>query len=303
MSNENSRLHLHTALKKYPHTAKLILGEIASSEVQLDCVEVEPIHRAFAPMARKQAYDVSEMAIVTYLQAKAYNKPLVLLPAVVASRFQQGCIVFNARKRPMMTVGDLAGARVGVRAYSQTTGVWVRGILAETYGIPSEKIHWVTFEGAHLEEYREPAFVSRAAPGKEMLSMLLDGELDAAIFGNDLPTHADLQPLIRDAAQADLLWYEKHRFVPVNHVVVMHRAVAERYPRSAHAVYALLQQAKEAARPAGSQPDPLPFGVEALRRPLEVALAFCDEQQLLPRRLTADEVLGDCLAVLGEQAR
>src|SRR5437868_5320341 len=115
-------IRLRTVLKRYPHTLKLIDGELTDDRVQLDCIAVEPIYRAFAPMARTQAYDVSEMAIVTYLQAKAYDKPLVLLPTVVAARLQQKCLVCNAKRRPM-TIGDLPGARIGVRAYSQTTGM------------------------------------------------------------------------------------------------------------------------------------------------------------------------------------
>ncbi len=186
MSQDVSRLRLSAALKTYPHTSGLKSGAIADPSLELVFRDVEPIHRAFAPMARTQAFDVSEMAIVTYLQAKAYNKPVVLLPAVVAARFQQGCIIYDAQ-RGKLGVDNLARARVGVRAWSQTTGMWVRAILAQTYGVPLETIDWVTFEGAHLEEYREPPFVRRAATGQELLPMLRAGELDAAILGNDLP--------------------------------------------------------------------------------------------------------------------
>src|SRR5580698_6640422 len=117
-------LRLKTALKTYPHTMPLKTGALTDPAIELVFEDVEPIHRAFAPMARRQAYDVSELAIVTYLQAKAYGKP-VLLPTVVAARFQQGCIIYNA-ERGKLDVGSLAGKKVGVRAYSQTTGVWVR---------------------------------------------------------------------------------------------------------------------------------------------------------------------------------
>jgi len=130
-------IRLRTALKRYPHTTPLIDGDIRDARVQLDWQRVEPIYRAFAPMARTQAYDVSEMAIVTCLQAKAYDKPLIVLPTVVAARLQQKCLVCNAKRRPM-TIADLPGARVGVRAYTQTTGMWVRAILHGTYGIRTD---------------------------------------------------------------------------------------------------------------------------------------------------------------------
>jgi 4,5-dihydroxyphthalate decarboxylase len=296
-------LRLSTVLKRYPHTAKLISGEITDPRVQLDWVEIEPIHRAFAPMARTQAYDVSEMAIVTYLQAKAYGKPLVLLPTVVAARLQQKCIVYN-RNRRAMALSDLPGARVGVRAYTQTTGMWVRAILHGTYGIRTEHITWVTFEEGHLAEYEEPPFVTRMPKGADMLGMLRDGALDAAIFGNDLPDEEGIEPLIPDPAHADRTWYETHHFVPINHVVVMKRAAAEAHPESAAAVYDLLKRGKIAAGPAqGDAPQALPDGIEAMRRPLQMILDACDEQRLLPRTFTVDDMVSDSLAFLGNAAR
>jgi len=296
-------LQLKAAIKKYPHTEKLISGEIAVPGLRLECLPVEPIHRAFAPMARTQAYDVSELAIATFLQAKAYGKPLIMLPTVLAARLQQGCIVYNKRHRPGMTVQELAGARVGVRAYTQTTGMWVRAILDETYGVAPDQIRWITFEGAHLAEYQDPAFVTKAAAGKEMLQMLMDGELDAAIFGNDLPRHEDIAPVIADHAEADRQWQVKHGFVPINHIAVMHRAVAEAHPESVRKVYQLFRQGKASTAAPAELARKLPDGIEALRQPLEMTLAFCERQLLLPRRVSVDEILADCQAFLGDDAR
>jgi len=302
MTDGAAPLHLTTVLKRYPHTEKLIAGEITDPRVRLDFVNVDPIYRAFAPMARAQVYDVSEMAIVTYLQARAYDKALFLLPTVVASRMQQKCIVYNRKRRPM-TLDDLAGKRVGVRAYSQTTGMWVRAILAGTYGIPTERIEWVTFEEGHLAEYEDPVFATRMPKGAEMLGMLRDGELDAAIFGNDLPKEEGIEPLIPNPALADKAWYEAHRFVPINHVVVMKRGAADAHPESVAGVYQLLKQGKRAVAPeAGELPGALPDGIDSLRRPMEMILAACDEQKLLPRALTVDELFVDCLAFLGDEA-
>src|SRR5215207_11162798 len=107
-----------------------------------------------APMVREQRFDVSEIAIATFLQAKAHGKPLVLLPVVLAARFQQSALLCRA-DRDIRGPGDLAGRRVGVRAYSQTTGVWLRGILADAYGVPPEEVRWITFEDAHVAEVRD----------------------------------------------------------------------------------------------------------------------------------------------------
>jgi 4,5-dihydroxyphthalate decarboxylase len=190
-------------------------------------------------------------------------------------------------------VADLQGARIGVRAYSQTTGMWVRGILANTYGVDVDKIEWFTFEDAHLAEYSDPSIATRAPAGKTMLGMLQDGEIDAAIFGNDLPSDDNIRPVIPDHVAADQAWYARHRQVPINHVVVMHRPVAERHPDAARAVYDLLERGKALAPPAPA--DRLPGGVDALRDRLALVLDFCRQQRLLPRPLTLDEIFADSL--------
>jgi 4,5-dihydroxyphthalate decarboxylase len=296
---------LSAALMTYPHTRALKSGEITDPAIELVFEDVEPIHRAFAPMARRQAYNVSEMAIVTFLQAKAYGKPLVLVPAVVAARFQQGCLIHNAARGPL-DVTQLAGKRVGVRAYTQTTGMWVRAILAQTYGVPIEKIDWVTVEGAHLEEYQDPAFVQRAAPGKGLVQMLRDGEIDAAILGNDLPDEPGLVPVIADAKAADQVWYAQHGYVPINHVVVMDRLVVEQNRDSLRAVYDLLKRGKAGALQAAGAVAPvidkIPMGIAALRGPLGETLDFCEQQRLLPRKLTLDELFEDSIDLLGDAA-
>src|SRR3974390_2052659 len=131
----------------YPHTRALKDGAIASDRVALRFNEVEPINKAFLMMVRQEKFDVSEMAIATYLQAKAYGKPLTLLPATMMGRFQHGTMFYNS-ERGTVTPENLPGRRVGVRAFSQTTGVWLRGILWKDYGLDLNKVKWVTFEDA-----------------------------------------------------------------------------------------------------------------------------------------------------------
>src|SRR6266568_2681936 len=179
----------------YPHTAPLKNGAITSDRVAFRFNEVEPINKAFLMMVRQEKFDVSEMALATYLQAKAYGKPLTLLPATMMGRFQHGTMFYNS-ERGAVTPEALPGRRVGVRAFSQTTGVWLRGILWKDYGLDLGTVKWVTFEDAHVPEYRDPPGVERAAPGKDMTKMLLDGELDAAIFGGNIPSDPRLKSVI-----------------------------------------------------------------------------------------------------------
>ena len=179
----------------YPHTQPLKNGDIKSDRVALRFNEVNPINKAFLMMVRQMKFDVSEMAIATYLQAKAYGKPIVLMPATMFGRFQHGTMLYNS-ERGTVTPDSLHGRRIGVRAFSQTTGVWLRGILWKDYGVDLGKINWVTFEDAHVPEYRDPPGVERAAEGNDMTKMVLEGELDAAIFGGNVPTDPRLKSVI-----------------------------------------------------------------------------------------------------------
>jgi len=275
---------LRIAIGDYPHTLPLKRGEITSPWLTLDFVEVKPMHTAFKPMVREHAFDASELALVTYLQAKAYNKGLKLLPAAMLSRFQHGTVLYNS-ERGTLTPADLAGKRIGVRSYSQTTGVWVRGILENDYGVDLSRVQWVTFEDGHVAEAKEPAGVVRAAPGKDITKMLLDGELDAAIYGAAMPKEPQLKSVIADPAAEEKLWYAKHRLVPVNHMVVVTDEFARSNPQAVAELYRLLEAGKKAAGAPAGGIDTTPFGKEANRPCLELLISYAMQQQQIPRQL------------------
>ena len=230
----------------YPHTQALKSGAITSDRVALDFVEIKPMHKAFKPMVREHAFDASEMALVTYLQAKIYDKGLNLLPAAMLARFQHGTMLYNS-ERGTLRPEDLPGRRVGVRAFSQTTGVWIRGILWKDYGLDLNKVKWVTFEDAHVAEYRDPPGVERAAAGKDITKMLLEGELDAAIFGGAMPSDPQLKSVIPDPEAAAKEWYKKNGIVPVNHMVVLKESLSKSNPGAVREVFRMLLDSKKAA--------------------------------------------------------
>jgi 4,5-dihydroxyphthalate decarboxylase len=289
---------LRTVLATSPLSIPLEQGAITSPRVRFDFVKVEPVHNAFAPMVRQQAYDLSELAIVTCLQAIAYDRPVVMLPIVVASRFQRGCLI-SCRARGVPAPADIAGKRIGVRAYTQTTGMWVRAHLVEDYGLSTESMHWLTRDPAHVQEYQDPPFVEHMASRKSLPDMLRDGELDAAILGNDLPKGDEFAPVIPDAATKDLAWWKQHRFMPINHMMVASRDLSRRDPGAVKEAYRLLAQSHGLdAAPAGI-PSPVVFGFAALREPVRWIIDAFLEQGLLPRRLGLDEVFGPAEDILG----
>jgi 4,5-dihydroxyphthalate decarboxylase len=288
---------MKTVLGSYPHTRALKDRSVTHAGVTLAFQDVSPVHKAFAPMVRHQAYDLCELAIVTALQAVAYDRPVVLLPVVVASRFQRGCLIGH-RDRPV-DPRSLAGRRIGVRSYTQTTGMWVRAHLEEDFGCDIGAIEWITHDGAHVEQYADPSFVRHDDSGKSLADMLRDGDIDAAIFGNDLPQGDAFRPLVADANERDLAWWRTHRFMPINHMVVVSRAMAEANPAAVRAAYELLREAADqvGADPAG--PLPFRFGFEGHREPVAFTIEACMRQGLLPRRPSVDDVFGPARRILG----
>jgi 4,5-dihydroxyphthalate decarboxylase len=287
-----AKLALHTMLGNYPNVAPLKDGAVHSDLVDFDFVPVKIANSLFKQVVREAKYDLAELAIVTYLQAKSYDKPYVLMPVVVVSRGQHHTIAYNA-ERGMLKPSDLPGKRVGVRAYTVTTGTWVRGILASDYGVDLDKVEWITFEDPHVAEYSDPDIVKRAPPGKELLQMLLDGEIDAAIVGDKLPDPR-LKHLIPDADAAAKKWAERHHGVPINHMMVVRTGLSRSRPDVVRDVFRQFAESKRAAGlPDGGALDPYRFGVEACRPDLEIIIDFCRRQKLIARPMSVDELFDD----------
>jgi 4,5-dihydroxyphthalate decarboxylase len=193
----------------------------------------------------------------------------------------------------MLTPADLPGKRVGVRSYSQTTITWVRGILANDYGVDLNRIHWVSQEDGHVAEYREPPGVERAAPEKNLLQMLRNGEVDAAIYGADLPNDQNLKSVIPNPNAAAQTWYAEHKAVPINHMVVATETLSRSNPEAVREVFRMLAESKRAAGLPKPGIDFLPFGLEACRPALQIMINYTVQQKLIPRPLTVDELFDD----------
>jgi 4,5-dihydroxyphthalate decarboxylase len=172
---------------------------------------------------------------------------------------------------------------VGLRSYSVTTATWIRSILADDHGVDLGRVRWVTFEEGHVAEFRDPPSAERAPAGRDMVAMLLAGELDAAIVG-EAPRDPRLQPLIPDPGAAARAWQRRTGAIQINHMVVVKEAVAGPV---ADEVYAMLA----ASRRAAGDPEMNPFGVEENRRNLEVAVDCVYRQGLIPRRFTVEELV------------
>lgn len=281
------KLRVRTLLGDYANTAALKTGAVASTKLLFDFDDVRLPQNAFKAVVRGE-YDVAELAIVTYLQALAHGKPLTLLPTVVMAIPPHPCLACNAAKG-VLRPGDLAGKRIGIRAHSVTTVTWVRGILAEDYGVDLDAIHWVAFEDPHVPECVEPSNVTRAPAGKTLVGMLRAGELDAGVVSVSDQQDGVLVPVIPDPRAALARWRERHNARPLNHVMVLHRDLARAHPWVADEVVRLLQQSAARA-PDMPGADSIQSGIEALRPSLDLVIHYAFRQGLIPRRFAVDEL-------------
>jgi len=278
---------LRTLLGDHPGTSALKKGSIKSDLVACDFVDYSTTNKGFKPMVREQAFDVSEMAIVTYLMAKSFGKPMVLLPNVVVARFQHAYALYNA-KQGMMKPADLNGKRVGIRSFTTTTGAWLRGILANDYGVDLDSIDWVTFEDAHVAEFKDTT--KRAPAGKQIAQMLIDGELDAVL--GEKVEHPDLKPLFADAAAEEKIWSAKHKVMPINHMVVVSQKLSETNPAAVREMHRLLAESAKASSAAPR------FTADEMRRSLELITHYTAQQGLIPRAYAVDELFDDVTRAL-----
>ncbi len=238
---------LKIALGTYGHTAALKDGRVKIEGVDPDFVEVVPIIGAFRRMVRDLEFDVCEMAPTTYMIARGLGAPFIALPVFLMRRFHHGGFVCRPDSG-IRAPKDLEGKKVGVRAYSVTTGVWTRGIFVNEYGLDSSKVTWVVDDEEHVTSLKLPPNVVHAPDGKSLADMMASGEISAGFTGNagigraGSPTGgwqqggqtAETYPeLIANAAQVEADWFKRTEIYPIHGSVVVKTEVLEKHPHVA----------------------------------------------------------------------
>ena len=288
-------VRLKTNLADSAYTKASKEGAVSSPLVQFDFAGPKIANQGFKAMVRDNVFEAGELALVTYLQAKCYGKPYVMLPAPIVSRFQHHTVGY-ASAFGVKAPKDIEGQRVGVRTYSQTTGMWVRGILQHDFDVDLSGVTWVTAEDGHLAEYEDPANCVRKPEGEAIDGMLLKGELAAAILGDKLPD--GVAPLIPNPHDVAREWQRRTGMFPVNHLFVVREELSRERPDVVREIYRVIVESNAAA-PEAARKEVAPFGLEANRRAIQTAIDWSLEQKLIPRRMEVDELFDDVTSELG----
>jgi len=301
-------LKLKTVTRTQGNNRALKDGTVKPEDFAFDFIEVDPLIAAFRRMVRGSEFDICEMAITTYICARAHGKPMTAVPVFLVRAFHHGAILVNT-KAGIRTPKDLEGKKVGVnRGYTVTTGVWARSILQEEHGVDLSQITWVLSGDEHVAEYRAPANVVPIEPGKKMGDMLASGELVAAIgIETDSP---DVKPLIPNALEAGLSALRQRGHYPINHTVVIRDDLIAAHPSLAADVFAAFVEAKRRyleelkagriAKPSEVDTvhrrvmeitgDPLPYGIAPSRMVLEELISHAVTQGIIADRVRPEDL-------------
>jgi 4,5-dihydroxyphthalate decarboxylase len=320
---------LKIAIADYGHTRAIKSGTVPIEGVEPDFVQVVPIIGAFRRMVRDVEFDVCEMAPTTYMIARALGAPFVALPIFLMRRFHHGGFVVRPDSG-IKVPKDLEGKKVGVRAYSVTTGVWTRGIFVNEYGLDSAKVTWVVDDEEHVTTLQLPANVVHAPDGKSLQSMMKSGEIQAGFTGpagvgragppisgwdkaSQAAAPADTYPeLIADVEQVEADWFRRTGIYPIHGLLVVKDEHIKRYPWLPRSLMDAFVAAKKpyldalkagSGAGAGDSPedrryrgflslmsDPLPYGMAANQPSIEALVTYSLQQKLIPSRPQLDQV-------------
>jgi 4,5-dihydroxyphthalate decarboxylase len=316
------KLRLTFAISDQPHTRALIDGSIPIEGIEPEFIVVKPQIAAFRRMVRNVEFDVCELASTTYIIARAYNAPFTALPIFIARRFHHAGLLVRP-DAGIRVPKDLEGKKVGVRAYSVTTGAWTRAILIDEFGLDDSKVTWVVDDEEHVTQMPLPNNVVHTS-GKSLAEMMADGELAAGFAANAgvgrsgkpgegmKVVEADYPDLFPNAKELEADWYARTGIYPVHGTIVVKDAVLAEHPWVAKSLFDAFSRAKDewlARLDAGEEDpvankkyvglrkivghDPLPYGMEKNLPTIRALEDTAFKQKLTPLRMNIGELFVD----------
>jgi 4,5-dihydroxyphthalate decarboxylase len=282
-------------------------GGVKLPDFDLEFEEVPVLVHAFRRMVRELAYDVCEMALTTFICAKAHGVKFTALPIFLVRDFHHDAILHHVPSG-LTSPADLAGKRVGVnRGYTVTTGVWARAILQDEYGVDLSTITWAPSGDEHVEAYRAPGNVQPLEDG-DLEGRLSSGDLVAAVGAKFDPPN--VATMIDDPFAAAVSALKTRGLYPINHLVVVRDEVLEETPDVATQLFEAFAASKKLyvdELKAGriSEPsridkihlaalefmdDPLPYGIEPNRKTLEGLIGHAVTQKIIPGPMALEDM-------------
>lgn len=317
------KVKLKIAIAEFPHTSAIRDGSIPIEGVEAEILTVNPQIGAFRRMVRDVEFDVCELAPTTYIIARAYGAPFVALPVFVTRRFHHGGLLVRPDAN-IRVPKDLEGKKVGVRAYSVTTGVWTRQILIDQFDLDNDKVTWVVDDEEHVTQLKLPPNVIHAPQGRSLADMMADGELSAGfdaaagIGRSGAPTggwkelETNYPDLFPNAEALESDYYKRTGIYPMHGTIVVKDSILAEHPWVAKSLFDAFSRAKDEwlARLDAEGPknavdtrydklrkivghDPLPYGLAANIKTIEALEQTSFKQGLTPQRMSIADLFVD----------
>ena len=309
-----SKLKLTLACGDYDFLRPLFDGSVAPPGVELNVLTMASPER-HGRMLRHEEFDVCELSLVGYLVARDRGCSYTAIPVFPHRRFRHSYMVKRngcAIEKP----SDLNGKRIGLDTLQNSAGLWMRGILQDHYRVDLKTIEWwcqeeedVPFEPAKWMK------VHRVPDGKNVDQMLLDGELEAALYPEVLPSIRRGAPqvalLFPDPKAAEIDYYNKSGIFPIMHTVVVKNSILEKNSWVAVSLVQAFERAKEVCYERMRDPrsfaliwiqdlmreqqeifggDPWPYSLDNNRKALETAVRYEYEQGMIRRKPEIEEL-------------
>ena len=250
-----SKLRLIFACWNYDRTRAMLEGRVQPEGIDLNYVNL-PVEETFFRMLRYGEFDIAEMSLSSYVMSLFQDKPpFVAIPVFPSRAFRHSCIYVNADSG-ITDAKHLIGKKVGNPEYQLTAPVWIRGIMADEYGVP---VNGVTYYAGGQEEPGRPEKlaldlpkdirVERIRPDQTLSSMLANGDIDA-LYTPRKPSsfqfsNGRVRRLFENFADVERDYFHRTRIFPIMHTVVIRREIYEQNRWMAQSLFKAFRLAQQ----------------------------------------------------------
>jgi 4,5-dihydroxyphthalate decarboxylase len=315
-------VHLTLAVCDYEHVREIAQGLVQADGITLTPLIFPSIEEITFRFTRNLEWDVSELSFGKYISLTSQgNAPMLAIP-VFPSRVHRHSAIYVRRDAGIRTAKDLEGRAVGIPEWAQTAGIYVRGFLAESYGVDLGKIRWLQAgvnEPGRTEkvELKLPAGIRyESRPHTSLAAMLASGEIEAAISARAPEAFAPGGSVVRlfpDCRAEEERFFKATGIFPIMHLITIRRAAFEQHPWIAMNLFKMFDAAKRrcfdrlcdftcariplpwAAAIADEiraqyGPDPYPYGIEESRPTIEAFCRYAHDQGVSHRRMSVEDL-------------
>jgi len=315
----SKKLHLTLACGDYEIVRPLMEGTVQPDGIELTVLTDMTSDIRHWRMIRGREFDVAELSMSNYLAAKFRGQPFTAIPVFLHRRFRHGFTFINMSKG-IRKPTDLIGRKVGLRNFSATSNLWIRGILEHEFRVPHKKIQWYKQDDEEVEvAMPKDLSLQKIAPGKNVERMVAEGELDALIHPELIKPILDRDPrvgrLFPNYKELEVDYYKRTGIFPIMHTAAIKQDVVERHPWVPINLFQAFEKAKEIAYQRMENPrriplawfrhaleeqeeilgrDPWAYGLgEANRKNLEALMQYSHEQGFIGDKMALDDLFAE----------